>query len=105
MEIVPLPADQAHQVVVTGEFVSAAGGSGLVHLTPAFGADDFAMGPQHARALVRRGAADGTFAGPTWPELEDRRVTADETNDLIIRRLRNEGRHLKTEPYAHDYPH
>ncbi|HEV8358450.1 MAG TPA: isoleucine--tRNA ligase [Gemmatimonadales bacterium] len=105
MDIVPLPADLAHQVVVSGDFVSAADGSGLVHLTPAFGADDFAMGQQHGLALVRPVAADGTFHGTTWPELEGRLVTADETNDLIIRRLREEGRHLRTEAYGHDYPH
>jgi isoleucyl-tRNA synthetase len=105
MSVVPLPSDQLHEVVVTGDFVSDAEGTGLVHLTPAFGADDYAMGQRYGLALVRPVAADGTFSGTDWPELEGRLVTADETTDLLIRRLKSEGRHLRTEQYLHDYPH
>jgi isoleucyl-tRNA synthetase len=105
MEVVPLPSDQLTQVVVTGDFVSAAEGTGLVHLTPAFGADDYAMGQQHGLALVRPVAADGTFNGTSWPELEGKLVTADETIDLLIARLKQDGRLLRTEQYLHDYPH
>jgi isoleucyl-tRNA synthetase len=105
LDIVALPADKASQIVVAGDFVTADDGSGLVHLTPAFGADDYAMGQEHNLGLVRPVAPDGTFSGTTWPELEGKLVTADETNDLIIRRLKQEGRHLRTEQYLHDYPH
>ncbi len=105
LRVVPLPPDKLHEVVVTGDFVSAEEGTGLVHLTPAFGADDFAMGQQYDLAMVRPVAADGTFSGTDWPELEGKLVTADETTDLLIRRLKAEGRHLRTEQYLHDYPH
>jgi isoleucyl-tRNA synthetase len=105
LNVVPLPADKLSEVVVTGDFVAAEEGSGLVHLTPAFGADDFAMGQQYGLALVRPVAADGTFSGTDWPELEGKLVTADETIDLLIRRLKADGRHLRTEQYLHDYPH
>jgi isoleucyl-tRNA synthetase len=50
-------------------------------------------------------AADGTFAGTTWPEIEGRRVTDRETNDLIIQRLKREGRWHLTQPHTHTYPH
>jgi isoleucyl-tRNA synthetase len=105
LEIVPLPEDKRSRVVVAGEFVTAEDGSGLVHLAPAFGADDFAAGQANDLALVRPVAADGTFHGTTWPELEGRLVTADETNELIVRRLKEQGRHLRTEQYVHSYPH
>ncbi len=32
-------------------------------------------------------------------------MTAPETNDLIIRRLKELGRHLRTEQHVHSYPH
>ena len=105
LDIVPLPSDATHSVVVTGEFVTATDGSGVVHMAPAFGADDYAAGQAHGLALLRPVAADGTFVGTTWPELEGLLVTADETNELIIRRLKADGRHLLTEQYVHTYPH
>ncbi len=105
LDVVPLPDDQAHSVVVAGEFVTATDGSGIVHMAPAFGADDYAAGQAHGLALLRPVAADGTFTGTTWPELEGLLVTADETNELIVRRLKADGRHLLTEQYIHTYPH
>ena len=81
-----MPADREHGIVVPGDFVTADDGSGMVHMAPAFGADDYAAGQEHGLALVRPVAADGTFHGTTWPEIEGKLVTADETNDLIIRR-------------------
>ncbi len=105
LEVVPLPEDRKARVVIPGDFVSAEDGSGLVHIAPAFGADDYHAGIEHGLALVRPVAADGTFAGTTWPEIEGRLVTARETNDLIVQRLKQEGRWHLTAPYRHSYPH
>ncbi len=105
LDVVPLPAEGRHSVVVAGEFVTAEDGSGLVHLAPAFGADDYATGLAEGLAMLRPVAADGVFQGTTWPELEGQLVTARETNDLLIRRLRELGRHLATETHVHNYPH
>ncbi|MGH7536471.1 MAG: class I tRNA ligase family protein, partial [Gemmatimonadales bacterium] len=105
LDVVPLPADRAARVVVPGSFVIAADGSGLVHMAPAFGADDYQAGIDHGLALVRPVAADGTFTGTEWPEVEGRLVTDKETNDLIIQRLKQDGRWHLTEPYTHKYPH
>jgi isoleucyl-tRNA synthetase len=105
LDVVPLPADRRHSIVVTGAFVTAHDGSGIVHLAPAFGSDDYEVGKKSGLALLRPVAADGTFSGTSWPELEGKLVTADDTNELIIRRLKAEGRHLRTEQYTHEYPH
>ncbi|MGE5230956.1 MAG: isoleucine--tRNA ligase [Deltaproteobacteria bacterium] len=105
LEVVPLPADRASHVVVAGDFVTAEDGSGLVHMAPAFGADDYAVGQEHGLALVRPVAADGTFVGTTWPEIEGKLVTARETNDLIIQRLKQDGRWHLSQSYTHTYPH
>lgn len=105
LDLVPLPPDTAPSVVVLGEFVTADEGTGIVHLAPAFGADDYEAGRKYGLALLRPVAADGTFSGTTWSELEGKLVTAKETNDLIINKLKELGRLLHTVSYQHDYPH
>jgi isoleucyl-tRNA synthetase len=105
LEVVPLPEDRASRLVVLGDFVTAEDGSGLVHMAPAFGADDYQAGVEHGLALVRPVAGDGTLVGTTWPEIEGRLVTARETNDLIIQRLKHDGRWHLTQAYSHTYPH
>jgi isoleucyl-tRNA synthetase len=105
LEIVPIAEAGKHSIVVPGDFVTATDGSGLVHMAPAFGSDDFAAGQEHGLALLRPVAADGTFTRTSWPELEGLLVTSDATNELIIRRLKELGRHLKTEQHTHSYPH
>jgi isoleucyl-tRNA synthetase len=104
-DIVPLPPGEKHSVVIPGDFVTAEDGSGIVHMAPAFGSDDYAAGKEYGLALVRPVAPDGTFQGTTWPELEGKLVTAKETNDLITRRLKTEGHLLGVEQHKHSYPH
>ena len=105
LEVVALPEDRTSRVVIPGDFVTADDGSGMVHIAPAFGADDYSAGVEHGLALARPVGPDGTFAGTSWPEIEGRLVTARETNDLIIARLKQDGRWHLTVPYTHTYPH
>nr|MBA3659590.1 class I tRNA ligase family protein [Gemmatimonadales bacterium] len=74
LEVVPLPTDRASRLVIAGGFVTADDGSGLVHIAPAFGADDYQAGLEQGLALARPVAADGTFFGTVWPEIEGRLV-------------------------------
>jgi isoleucyl-tRNA synthetase len=103
-DVVALPPEGKRQIIVADTFVSSEEGSGLVHISPAFGADDYAAGQKNGLAFVNPVAPDGTFRGTTWPEIEGRLVTDKETNRLIIERLKHEGRWLETRPYTHTYP-
>src|SRR5438876_10887082 len=76
----------------------------LVHMAPAFGADDYAVAQQYGLAFVNPVAPDGTFQDTRWPEINGRLVTDKETNRLILERLKHEGRWLETLPYTHTYP-
>ena len=107
LEVVPLPPEGQRAIVVAGAFVTADEGTGLVHMAPAFGADDYATGQQYGLAFVNPVAPDGTFRGigSQWPELEGKLVTDKETNRVIIERLKEHGRWLETRPYSHSYPH
>jgi isoleucyl-tRNA synthetase len=103
-EVVPLPQEGQRAVVVAGGFVSAEEGTGLVHMAPAFGADDYAAAQQYGLAMVNPVAPDGTFQGTRWDEINGRLVTDKDTNRLIIERLKHEGRWVETLPYTHTYP-
>src|ERR1700735_317288 len=56
--LVPVP--DAHRVV-TGTFVTTEDGTGLVHLAPAFGADDMAAGKAHGLPVINPVMPDGRF--------------------------------------------
>ncbi len=101
--------------VIAGDFVTTEDGTGIVHIAPSFGADDFRMGQQHdlgALTLVdkqgRFTEAMGEFAGRfVKPEYigendppEDKPVDVD-----IIIKLKTENRAFKAEKYEHSYPH
>jgi len=104
LAVVPLPQEGQRAVVVAGGFVSAQEGTGLVHMAPAFGADDYAAAQQYGLAMVNPVAPDGTVQGTRWDEINGRLVTDKETNRLIIERLKRDGRWLETLPYTHNYP-
>jgi len=106
LDAVPLPADRRGQraVVVAGAFVTADEGTGLVHMAPAFGADDYAAAQQYGLVFINPVAPDGTFTGTNWPEIEGKLVTDKETNRIIIERLKQVGRWLETRAYTHSYP-
>jgi len=50
-----------HGVIVGEDFVSADDGSGVVHMAPAFGADDYAAGQRNGLAFVQPVNARGEF--------------------------------------------
>src|SRR5690606_25396371 len=53
LDLVPAPADpQNGWSVVAEDFVSAEDGTGVVHMAPAFGADDYAAGQRHGLPLL-----------------------------------------------------
>ena len=47
--------------VVSADFVTADDGTGIVHIAPAFGEDDYAIGEREKTGFVQHVAMDGTF--------------------------------------------
>ncbi len=101
--------------VVTGDFVTTEDGTGIVHIAPSFGADDFKMGQQfglgHLTMVDKKGRfvdAMGEFAGRfVKPEYIGEQDTPEERPvdvDIIIK-LKTENRAFKAEKYEHSYPH
>lgn len=102
-------------VVIIGDFVTTEDGTGIVHIAPSFGADDFKVAKQYgigALTLVDKTGrfvdSMGEFAGRFVKAeyAQDGDPQKDENLDVdIIVKLKRENRAFKTEKYEHSYPH
>lgn len=85
--------------VVPAEFVTMDTGTGIVHLAPAYGADDLESGQKHGLPILHAVGLDGKLAyGP------HKGVFFKDADKDIIRMLKEEGSIWKSERYRHTYP-
>ncbi|MGH3186641.1 MAG: isoleucine--tRNA ligase [Streptosporangiaceae bacterium] len=89
-------------IVIPGSFVTTEDGTGLVHLAPAFGADDMEASRAHGLPVVNPVRPDGRFeddvpmVGGMFFKDADQRLTDD---------LRDRGLLFRSERHEHSYPH
>ena len=94
--------------VVAAEFVSVTDGTGVVHIAPAFGEDDFKVGKAEGVPLVQHVSMDGKFvAAVTEFAGMDVKPKDDNTkSDIeIIKWLAHNGKLFSKEKIEHSYPH
>ena len=97
---VELSAKQAHQVILWDE-VGETEGTGIVHIAPGCGAEDFQLGREHNFPLVAPLDDEGYFVeGFDW--LTGRQVS--EVATPIFENLDKKGLLYHVEPYTHRYP-
>ncbi|AFD08320.1 isoleucine--tRNA ligase [Solitalea canadensis] len=111
------PADGDAFRVIVGDFVTTEDGTGIVHIAPSFGADDFRVAKQNgigSLTLVDKQGrfidSVGEFAGSYVKEeyYSDAERSAEDfkpTDVLIAIKLKEENRAFKVEKYEHSYPH
>ncbi len=93
-------AEKAHYVI-GADFVTLDAGTGVVHIAPGYGEDDYRAGEKNRLPVIQLVGADGKFSGGTpW----DGRSFKDVDED-IVRDLRARGLLLRTERVKHSYPH
>ncbi|MHB8839047.1 MAG: isoleucine--tRNA ligase [Gemmatimonadaceae bacterium] len=92
----------AREIVVTTDFVSADDGTGVVHLAPAFGADDYQAGQQYDLAFLQPVNAQGEFP-EGMPLVGGLFVKA--ADPVIIEELKRRGVLFKDGRLTHSYPH
>jgi len=98
-DLVDIPA--AHYVI-TATYVTTADGTGLVHQSPAFGADDLAATREYGMPVVNPIGRDGRFADEVAVVGGVFFKTADAA---LVNELRNRGLLFRSEDYEHSYPH
>ena len=96
-----LPPDKPAHFVVLGDFVTTEDGTGLVHMAPAFGAEDMDMAREHNLPVLMTVLPDGTFIPEVTPW---RGVFVKDADKMIIADLRARGLLYKSEAYTHTYP-
>lgn len=91
-----------HEVIVAETFVSAEDGSGVVHMAPAFGADDYAAGKRHDLAFLQPVDARGRFP-ESLPEAGG--MFVKDADSVLIEYLKRTGTHFRSGTINHSYPH
>ena len=96
-----LPPDKEAHYVVLGDFVTTEDGSGLVHIAPAFGAEDMEMAKEFNLPVLMTVLPDCTFI----PEVKPwRGQFVKDADPFIIQDLQTRGLMFRTESYTHTYP-
>ncbi len=96
-----LPVTQDYCYVIPGDFVSTEDGTGLVHIAPAFGADDMEVGRKFGLPTLMTIDASGRFIDEVDPW---RGVFVKEADTYIQRELTERGLMFKQGIYEHTYP-
>ena len=92
--------EKEYAFVVAADFVSTDDGTGIVHIAPAFGADDMEVGKQHDLPVIMTIEPDGTFREEvTWAGIFVKDADPQIEEDLTGRNLL-----YKSEKYEHTYP-
>ncbi|RPI87038.1 MAG: isoleucine--tRNA ligase [Chloroflexi bacterium] len=95
-----VPDKPAHTVVLE-EFVTTEDGTGLVHLAPAFGAEDLQASIEHDLPILVTVDEAGKFVPEVRPW---RGKFVKDADPLIIDDLDNRGLLYRAEKYTHTYP-
>lgn len=86
--------------VTIADYVTTEDGTGIVHIAPAFGEDDYKVGRQYGLPVLQPVAEDGKYTDTPWKG----QFVMDADLD-IIKWLKAEGKLFKKEKVLHNYPH
>ena len=99
LDLVEIP--DSHFVVLA-TYVTTEDGTGLVHQSPAFGADDLAVCRGYGLPVVNPIAPDGTFLADV-PLVGG--IFFKDADKILVKELKSRGVLYKHQPYEHPYPH
>ncbi|TMA07902.1 MAG: isoleucine--tRNA ligase [Deltaproteobacteria bacterium] len=97
------PARGIHRVI-PWDAVSEAEGTGIVHIAPGCGKEDFALGKDESLVPIAPLDESGTFLHG-FGDLEGRSALDPGTVDWILANLQQKGLLVAVERYPHNYPH
>jgi isoleucyl-tRNA synthetase len=103
LDVVAMPEEPGNGwTVVAEDFVSASDGTGIVHMAPAFGADDYAAGQRHGLPLLNPLDSAGHFESDV--DLVGG-MFAKDADPLLVDALRERGLLFDIGTVLHSYPH
>ena len=96
-----VPPDKPAHYVVLGDFVTTEDGTGLVHMAPAFGAEDMSAALEFDLPILMTVAPDGTFISDVRPWAG---LFVKDADPLITEDLQQRGLLFRSGTYTHTYP-
>lgn len=103
LDVVPMPEDPENGwTVVLEDFVSASDGTGIVHMAPAFGADDYAAGKRHGLPMLNPIDGAGCFNADVG--LVGGQFVKD-ADAPLVEALKERGLLFEIGKVEHSYPH
>ncbi|HIJ66912.1 MAG TPA: isoleucine--tRNA ligase [Planctomycetes bacterium] len=97
------PTDKDAYMVISAEFVTTEDGTGIVHIAPGHGVEDYVAGRQNGLAVYSPVKDDGCY-DDTVPEWLRGKNVLDVDKD-VNSRLRADGYLVHDEKMLHSYPH
>ncbi len=88
--------------VVCDSYVTLTDGTGVVHIAPAYGQDDYNVGKNYGLPVIALVKEQGRF-DERFPELNG--MFIKDADKEILKMLKAEGKLFKALPFEHDYPH
>ncbi len=100
----PAISGRAAHRVVPWKDVSEAEGTGIVHIAPGCGKEDFGLAKEVGLPPIAPLTEDGVYL-PGFGDLSGKQAVLPETADYILTELQNRGVVFAIEKYPHRYPH
>ena len=100
----PAETGKAVHRVIAWDMVGETEGTGIVHIAPGCGKEDFALGKQVGLVPIAPLDDSGVFV-PGFGELSGKSALDPATIDWILDNLQKKGLLLAVEKYPHSYPH
>ncbi len=94
------PEKKAH-FVIEAEFVSTEDGSGIVHIAPAFGEEDYQVSKENNLPVIQPVSMEGKFTDEVTPWAG---VFVKDADEAIIKELEESNRLFKSGTMKHTYP-
>ncbi|GAB4363896.1 MAG: isoleucine--tRNA ligase [Calditrichia bacterium] len=97
-----VPVDKEAFYVILGEFVTAEDGTGIVHIAPAFGEDDYQIGQKYDLPVLRPVNKSGEFEEVVS---DYKHQFVKKADPKIIEDLKARNQLFHSEMVVHSYPH
>ena len=100
-QLIPsLKVDKKAFFVTVADYVTMDAGTGIVHIAPAFGQDDYNVGKRYDLPVLNPVGEDGCYTEGLWKGRNVFEVDID-----VIKYLKENDKIFKKEKIKHDYPH
>jgi isoleucine--tRNA ligase len=100
-QLIPsLKVDKKAFFVTVADYVTMDAGTGIVHIAPAFGQDDYNVGKRYDLPVLNPVGEDGCYTEGLWKGRNVFEVDID-----VIKYLKENDKLFKKEKIKHDYPH